>query len=70
MQKTIAFDGFFKGQITSIYEQNLCCFKSILFYWSEKICSLRESHHNDLYIDNQKKQFELLVQNPKNLNLK
>ena len=53
------------------------CIKIYLFlnrfyvlYPIEIIRSLRESLHNDLYIDSQKKHFELLVQNPQNLSLK
>ena len=58
----------FKGQIPSVYEQKYTFFtflnRFIFFTLNEIIRSLRESLYNDLYIDNQKKCFELLVQNP------
>ena len=37
---------------------------------NKKFVCIEESLYNDLYIDNQKKHFELLFHNPKNLSSK
>ena len=62
----------FKGQNTSVSELKYTFFLIDFTFFSlnEIIRSLRESLYNDLYIDNQEKHLELLVQNPKNLSSK